>query len=66
MLLSLGAIPRANAAYGQGIGPIIFDDVRCNGFEHRLFDCPNRGLQVHDCGHHEDAGVLCSTGISII
>ncbi len=57
-----GAIPRLNAAFGQGIGPILFDDVRCNGLEQRLFDCPHLGLEVNNCGHHEDAGVECSAG----
>ena len=58
-----GAISRINAAFGQGIGPILFDDVRCNGFERRLFDCPHQGLEAHNCGHHSDAGVVCSAGI---
>ena len=61
-LISLGAVPRANAVYGQGIGPIILDDVQCSGFEHRLFECPHRGLEVHDCNHQDDAGVVCSAG----
>ena len=61
--MCVGAIPKANAAYGQGIGPIIFDDVHCNGFELRLFDCAHRGLEIHNCGHHQDAGVICSAGM---
>ena len=61
---STGAQIRTNAAFGPGSTsqPILFDDVRCNGWEYELFDCPNRGLQVHNCGHHEDAGVLCLAG----
>ena len=60
--LLLGAIPRVNAAFGQGIGPILFGLVHCNGFEQRLLDCTHLGLNDHSCGHHQDAGVVCETG----
>ena len=57
-----GATPRLNAAFGQGTGPIFLDDVMCNGLETRLFDCPHRGIEVENCGHHQDAGVECVAG----
>ena len=41
------------------MGPILLDDVRCTGLEYRLFSCPHRGLEVDNCGHHQDAGVIC-------
>ncbi|XP_071487939.1 scavenger receptor cysteine-rich domain-containing protein DMBT1-like [Diadema antillarum] len=47
------------AEYGQGSGPILLDDVECNGTESNLTDCQHNGYGVHDCGHHEDAGVEC-------
>ena len=61
-----GAIARTNAAYGQGSGPIFFEDVRCTGLEYRVFDCPSRGIEVTSCSHSEDAGVICVAGNNFI
>ena len=54
------------AAYGQGSGDIILDDVRCTGSETSLVDCPNAGLGVHNCAHFEDAGVVCRGELLIL
>ena len=43
-----------------GVGQIWLDEVRCFGNESRLIDCPTDPHGSHDCGHHEDAGILCS------
>ena len=50
---------KGNAAYGRGTGPIWLDEVRCNGDETNINNCPNTGWGVHDCGHSEDASVTC-------
>ena len=45
--------------FGQGIGPILLDDVNCNGEEQKLFDCVHAGIEVGNCDHSQDAGVVC-------
>ena len=49
-----------NARYGQGSGPIVLDDVHCSGHESYLWSCPHNPWNTHNCGHSEDASVVCS------
>ena len=50
-----------SAYFGAGTGAIHYDDLVCKGTEAKLADCPHRGIGVHNCGHREDAGVVCDT-----
>lgn len=50
------------AHFHRGLGPIALDDVECVGTEARLWQCVHNGWFSHNCGHHEDAGVVCSGG----
>ena len=44
-----------------GSGEIFLDDLECTGGESRLIDCRHPGWRTNNCGHSEDAGVVCST-----
>ena len=58
----VGATARPNAAFGQGNGPVFLTDVTCNGLEERLLDCMMGDIESNNCGHHQDAGVVCLAG----
>ena len=47
------------AFFGLGQGPIGLDDINCIGHESNLTQCDHGGLGSHNCGHYEDAGVVC-------
>ncbi|XP_076608395.1 scavenger receptor cysteine-rich domain-containing protein DMBT1-like [Chaetodon auriga] len=51
-----------SAHFGEGTGQIWLDDVACSGSEMSLTECQHAGFGTHNCGHGEDAGVVCSDG----
>ena len=48
-----------DASFGQGNGPIWLDDMNCVGMEISISDCHHSGWGDHNCGHYDDAGVIC-------
>ena len=45
--------------FGQGTGEIWLDDLACTGSEPKLSECGHSGIGIENCGHNEDAGVVC-------
>ena len=46
--------------YGGGSGPILLDNLRCEGTESSLLNCArDQPIGHSDCDHSEDAGVAC-------
>ncbi|NWW98562.1 DMBT1 protein, partial [Caloenas nicobarica] len=49
-----------SAHFGPGSDPIWLDDVHCAGSESDLAECQLSAWGEHNCGHGEDASVVCS------
>ncbi|XP_029535444.2 T-cell differentiation antigen CD6-like isoform X1 [Oncorhynchus nerka] len=48
-----------DGSFEAGVGLVLLDEVNCGGSERNLWECPSLGT-VNDCGHKEDAAVVCS------
>ena len=52
-------LPLPLAFFGTGTGIVWLDDVICNGNETSILDCSHNGIGISNCGHGEDANVIC-------
>jgi len=50
-----------SARFGEGSGNILLDDVQCLGNESSIENCQHRGWNNDNCGHSQDASVICSS-----
>ncbi|XP_041474059.1 deleted in malignant brain tumors 1 protein-like isoform X3 [Lytechinus variegatus] len=64
--LGPGIEATGGAAFGKGTGPIYVDNLACRGHETSIAFCPNNGVEVHNCTHENDAGVVCSAPIRLV
>ena len=58
-----GAKATYSAHFGEGLGPVWLYDVSCVGPEGNLAECSHEGWGNHNCGHAQDAGVICAGNI---
>lgn len=59
VILNVGAVAIPRSFFGRGVGRIHLDDVNCQRSEVTLTNCSHNGVGNHNCGHAEDAGVIC-------
>ena len=64
-LNAIGAMAVSTVVFGQGVGIIWLDDVNCNGSEPNIDSCFHDTWGIHNCGHHEDVGVICPSEYNI-
>jgi len=58
--LFIDAIGVRGAFFGEGNGPIHYEQILCTGSESALTDCPTL-RSFFPCFHREDSGVICAT-----
>ena len=61
----MGCGPAVSAPYsahfGEGTGTIWLDNVGCTTSHRAIENCPHNGWGIHNCGHYEDASVVCGS-----
>ena len=61
----MDALPRSALDQANLNLLIYLDDVHCLGNEAALFYCMHNGVGVHNCGHYEDASVVCQGTVNL-
>ena len=67
MFFFIVSVGLREAYFGEGTGPIFFDNTACSPRNHNnLVECfdVQSALGRHDCSHSEDASVICSGKLS--
>lgn len=54
------------AFFGWGAGRIWLDEIRCTGTETSILHCSKSQWGQHNCGHHEDASVVCKPIVRLV
>jgi hypothetical protein len=54
-----GGTVRTNIETVDGAGPIVLDDLECDGTEAEILECPASPIGQTNCIHGEDVGVSC-------
>lgn len=55
-----------SALFGRGTGPIWLDNVDCSGQESAIAHCTHNAVGDNNCGHGEDASVICLGRCSLV
>ena len=60
-------VPKAipGSVYGRGEGPILLNNVHCNGDEYSLKNCTHDGVGEYSCYSNQIASVSCLNGESL-
>ncbi len=58
------AVFRAGFGAASNTVQIKLDNIHCIGNEGRLLDCQHSPIGVHNCGHEEDAAVICQDSMT--
>uniref|UniRef100_A0A3P9GXQ0 Soluble scavenger receptor cysteine-rich domain-containing protein SSC5D n=1 Tax=Oryzias latipes TaxID=8090 RepID=A0A3P9GXQ0_ORYLA len=66
--LNCGTVLEAKktAFFGEGKNEIWLDDVQCTGSEPSIMKCPHKPIGINNCGHGEDAGVVCAENVRVM
>nr|XP_055046930.1 deleted in malignant brain tumors 1 protein-like [Misgurnus anguillicaudatus] len=59
-------VEKTDAFFGEGLGPILMDNVNCIVSDSKLTKCQTNGWGISNCEHYEDAGVICQPLVRLV